>query len=241
MYQDQFYKKKEGNSFFNRWKDNNRNEFETTKKKIRPYKKKLLQIINSKINLNNKKVLEIGPFIGDLLWTFKKIYKCEVYGIEPSSLACSYAKKYYNLKIENSTILRSKLFNLKKENKGKFDIIICDDVLSWLDRECILSCIAVMDWMLKTNGHIFLRDFSPAFNFAYPNHHWRNEKIFNFKQKNGHAQFFLNSGKYSKIFYKKYITSKYQKISIKDKEGITWSDVIIKKIKKFTHPIKRIK
>jgi len=240
MYQDQFYKKKESNSFFNRWKDNNRNEFETTKKKIRPYKKKILQIINSKINLNNKKVLEIGPFISDLLWTFKKIYKCEVYGIEPSSLACSYAKKYYNLKIENSTILRSKFFNLKKENKGKFDIIICDDVLSWLDRECILSCIAVMDWMLKTNGHIFLRDFSPAFNFAYPNHHWRNEKIFNFKQKDGHAQFFLNSGKYSKIFYKKYITTKHQKISIKNKEGITWSDVIIKKIKKFTHPIKRI-
>jgi 2-polyprenyl-3-methyl-5-hydroxy-6-metoxy-1,4-benzoquinol methylase len=241
MYQDQFYKKKEGNSFFNRWKDNNRNEFETTKKKIRPYKKKILQIINSKINLNNKKVLEIGPFIGDLLWTFNKIYKCEVYGIEPSSLACSYAKKYYNLKIENSTILRSKLFNLKKENKGKFDIIICDDVLSWLDRECILPCIAIMDWMLKTNGHIFLRDFSPVFNFAYPNHHWRNEKIFNFKQKDGHAQFFINSGKYSKIFYKKYITTKHQKISIKNKEGNTWSDVIIKKIKKFTHPIKRIK
>jgi 2-polyprenyl-3-methyl-5-hydroxy-6-metoxy-1,4-benzoquinol methylase len=241
MYQDQFYKKKEGNSFFNRWKDNNRNEFEATKIKIRPYKKKILQIINSKINLNNKKVLEIGPFIGDLLWTFKKIYKCNVYGIEPSSLACSYAKKYYNMKIENSTILRSKLFNLKKENKGKFDIIICDDVLSWLDRECILSCIAVMDWMLKTNGHIFLRDFCPAFNFAYPNHHWRKEKIFNFKQKDGHAQFFLNSGKYSKIFYKKYITTKHQKISIKNKEGITWSDVILKKIKKFTHPIKRIK
>jgi len=241
MHQDKFYQKKEGNSFFNRWKDNNNNEFEASKNIIRPYKKKILKILNSKINLKKKKVLEIGPFIGDLLWAIKKKFKCNVYGIEPSSLACSYGKKYYGLKMENSTILRSNLFNLKKENKEKFDVIICDDVLSWLDRGCILSCIAVLDWMLKTNGHIFLRDFSPSFNFAYPNHHCRREKIFNFKQKNGHAQFFLNSGKYSEIFYKKYITTKNQKISIKNKEGITWSDVILKKIKKFTHPIKIIK
>lgn len=241
MDQDTFYQKKEGDRFFNRWKDNNNNEFKTSQKIIRPYKKKILNLLNSNITLKKKKVLEIGPFIGDLLWTLKKKYKCDVYGIDPSSLACSYSKKYYKLKIENSTILKSKLFNLKKENKERFDIIICDDVLSWVDRGCILSCIAVIDWMLKTNGHIFLRDFAPSFNFAYPNHHWMNKKIFNFKQKEGHAQFFLNSGKYSKIFYKKYVTSKHQKITVKDKEGITWSDVIIKKIKKFTHPIKIIK
>ena len=209
-------------------------------KKLKVVKEKPKSILKSCYNVDNK-VLEIGPFICDLLWTIKKKYKCNVYGIEPSSLACSYGKKYYGLNMENSTILRSNLFNLKKGNKEKFDVIICDDVLSWLDRGCILSCIAVMDWILKTNGHIFLRDFSPSFNFAYPNHHWRREKIFNFKQKNGHAQFFLNSGKYSQIFYKKYITTKNQKISIKNKEGITWSDVILKKIKKFTHPIKVIK
>jgi len=240
MYQDKFYRKKESNSFFNRWKNNN-SEFNTSQKIIRPYKKKILNILKSKLNLKKKKVLEIGPFIGDLLWTLKKEYKCDVYGIEPSSLACSYAKKYYSLKIENSTLLQSKLFNLNKKNKEKFDIIVCDDVLSWLDRSCILSCIGVMDWMLKPNGHIFIRDFSPPLNFAYPNHHWEKEKIFNFKQKNGHMQFFIDSGKYLKTFNKKYITSKYQKVSIKNKLGITWSDVVIKKVKNFTHPIKKIK
>jgi len=41
MHQDKFYQKKEGNSFFNRWKDNDNNEFDVSKKIIRPYKKKI--------------------------------------------------------------------------------------------------------------------------------------------------------------------------------------------------------
>ena len=91
--------------------------------------------------------------------------------------------------------------------------------------------------MLKVNGYIFIRDFSPPINFAFPNHHCKNKKIFNFKQKNGHMDFFVNSGKYSKVFYKKYVSIKNQKILIKNKLGNIWSDVIIRKVKEFTHPI----
>jgi 2-polyprenyl-3-methyl-5-hydroxy-6-metoxy-1,4-benzoquinol methylase len=238
MNQDRFYRITEANSFYNRWK-NQKKEFNNSKKIIRPYKKKILKILERNIDIRKKKILEIGCFISDLLNVLKKEYGCKVYGIEPSSLACSFARKYYKLNIENSTLLTSKLFNLNIQNKGKFDVIICDDILSWVDRSYILPCLGTIDWMLKVGGCIFIRDFSPPVNFAFPNHHWKNKKIFNFKQKNGHVEFFLHSGKYSKVFYKKYISTNNQKILIKNKLGNTWSDAVIKKVKDFTHPIKK--
>ena len=42
---------------------------------------------------------------------------------------------------------------------------------------------------VKARGSIFLRDFSPNFGFAYENHHWPGEQIYNFKQPGGHRQF----------------------------------------------------
>ena len=247
MNQDKFYKKKEANSFYNRWKINGatnsfvNNGLNKYQKALRPYKKEILDVLKSKVNIKKKKVLEVGSFIGDLLWELKKEHKCDVYGVEPSSLACSHSKKHYGLKVENSTFLESSFFNLSKKNKEKFDIIVCDDVLSWIDRSCILSCIAVMDWILKPKGHIFIRDYSPSYNFAIINHHCQKEKIYNFKQKDGHAKFFLDSGKYSKIYNKKYISSKYQNVSIENKMALTISDIIIEKDINFTHTINKFK
>ena len=120
MNQDRFYRITEANSFYNRWK-NQKKEFNNSKKIIRPYKKKILKILERNIDIRKKKILEIGCFISDLLNVLKKEYGCKVYGIEPSSLACSFARKYYKLNIENSTLLTSKLFNLNIQNKGKFD------------------------------------------------------------------------------------------------------------------------
>ena len=78
------------------------------------------------------------------------------------------------------------------------------------------------------------------FRSAHPNHHHINNKIYNFKNKNGHKEFFLNSGKYQQIYFKKYFSTKMQKIKIKNKQSMLWSDTILKKIKNFTHPILKI-
>ena len=114
--------------------------------------------------------------------------------------------------IENNTFDKSKKSQLNKKNFEKFDLIIVDDVLSWIDRALILKTITSIDWLLKNNGHIFLRDFAPKKSFAVKNHHWKNKKIFNFKQSFGHKSFFLNSGKYYSIYSKTYSTAKYQKV-----------------------------
>ena len=64
MNQDQFYKRIESNSFFNRWKKTVKSDNIT----LRPIKKEILEILEKNINLKNIKVLEVGSFISDLLF-----------------------------------------------------------------------------------------------------------------------------------------------------------------------------
>ena len=233
-FQDSFYRNKEANAFFKR------NIKNIDHKELRNNKKEILKILDIKIKLKNKSVLEIGCFIGDLIKFLKKNYKCNVHGIEPSSYACKYAKKYFNLSLENNTFDKSKKSLLIKKNFEKFDLIIVEDVLSWVDRSLILKTITSLDWLLKPNGHIFLRDYVPNKSFAVKNHHWKSEKIYSFKQSFGHKSFFLMSGKYSTIYTKTISTTKYQKVKSSNKNSLIWNDSIIKKVKNFTFPILKI-
>ena len=234
-YQDNFYFKKESNSFFLRWQKSHNYDG-----KLRKSKEEIKKILVKKINLKKKKILEIGCFIGDLLFDLKSNYKSKIYGVEPSSLACKFAKKKFKINLENNTFLNSKYFINNSSNYQKFDLIICDDILSWVSRDLILPTLGSIDWILKPNGHLFLRDFSPTYRFAVKNHHWHKEKIFNFKQKNGHKSFFLETGKYEQKFYKKIISNKYQTIKSSNRETLIWSDSLLKKINKFNNSIFKI-
>ena len=233
IYQDNFYFKKESDFFFKR-----NSSILPKPGEIRKNKLEIHDFILKHITIKKKSnVLEVGCFIGDLLFFFKKKYNSNIYGIEPSKYACKYAKKYYKLNLENKTFLNSKLFECTKKNYQKFDLIIIDDVLSWVDRNIILSLIGSLDWCLKVNGYIFLRDFSPKYSFAVKNHHWKLEKIYNFKVKNGHKTFFINSGKYDVVKSKIYYSEKFNKKKSKNKQSSIWNDVILKKKIGFTYKI----
>ena len=235
MRQDKFYRNVESNAFFNRW---------AAKKEgflyLRKNKKTIYDQLQKNINLKNLNVLEIGCFIGDLLNHLKKKNNCKVKGVEPSNKACLYAKKKFNLKLINSTFFNSNYFGANKKYQNKFDLIIFDDVLSWIERDLILQCLSSADWMLKEEGYIYLRDFAPRQNFAVRNHHWPKKNIYNFKQAKGHKNIFLETGKYIEIFSKQYRTSKLQIIKSSNPQSSIWSDTIIKKIKFFTHPVKKL-
>ncbi len=240
--QDNFYLQIESDSFFAR--NSKKNSFflkNIEKQKIRNNKKQIYNLINKKYKFKKKtKVLEIGCYFGDLLNYIKKKHGSSIFGIEPSKKACKFAKKYFSIEIENKTFLNSKFFNFKKKNFQKFDVIICDDILAWVDRDIILPTFGVLDWILRPNGIIFFRDFLPSKNFAHPNHHWRNKKIYNFKYKDGHKSFFLKSGKYKQLYNRKYFSKKMQNIKISNKESMIWGDTIIKKLIKFSHPVIKI-
>ncbi len=237
MYQDQFYKQVESNSFYDRWKKTIQKDDKII---LRPIKNEILNILDKNLDLKYFKVLEIGSFISDLLYSLKKKYKCKIEGVEPSSKACKFAKVNFKLEIINKTFFESPFFGFNKKYKNKFDLIICDDVLSWIDRSIILETLSSLNWVLKNNGYIFIRDFSPLKNFAHKNHHWPKENIYNFKVSNGHKNFFINSGRYKVIYNKSYISKRFQKVKISNKESHKWSDTIIQKTSNYHHKIVKI-
>jgi cyclopropane fatty-acyl-phospholipid synthase-like methyltransferase len=238
--QDHFYKKKEADEFFDRWVKNNNNEYYSTlDKKIRKEKLNILNCLKSNISLKKKNILEIGCFVGDLLFYLKKRFNCKVNGVDASKKACNLSKKIFDLKIENKIFIESKYFIINKENFQKFDLIICDDVLSWMDRKSIIQTLSAIDYLLKDGGYIFMKDYDVKKNFCFKNHHHPEKKIFSFKQKEGHKSFYIWTGNYKLIYEKLFITNKYQKVKIKDNQANTWSYSIIQKQKTFTHPIKK--
>jgi len=232
-HQDNFYLKIEANKFFERnFLKAKNNIINVNNLKLRKNKNEILQIIKKNVSLKNKNVLEIGCFISDLLNILKKQYNCNVSGVEPSSHACKFAKKEFGLNIENKTFLKSKYMTSKKKYKEKFDIIICDDVLSWFDREIIIESIASIDYLLKHDGYIFFRDFSPPHNIAVKNHHHKSQNIYNYKVAGGHKSFFLMTGQYKTVFSKKFKTNKFQVKKSKSNTTNIWTHDLIKKTKK---------
>lgn len=232
--QNSFYKNIESNSFFERWESVNQGG----SKSLRKSKNQILNKLKHVIDLEKISVLEIGCFIGDLLYHLKKDFCCEIDGVEPSLKACKYSKNIFNIDIENSTFIESKYFKNSRANFQKFDLIICDDVLSWISRDLILPTLGAIDWLLKPKGHIFLRDFTPNFPFATENHHWKGEGIYNFKQPFGHKTFFLDSGKYIETLNEGRISKEYQSKNSIRKDSMLWSDTILEKlnVNDFQHP-----
>ncbi|MFL2831401.1 MAG: class I SAM-dependent methyltransferase [Candidatus Puniceispirillaceae bacterium] len=237
-HQDTFYLEKESDAFFDRWFAN---ENRPKDQKLRDSKKQILEQLAENMDMRGLKVIEVGCFIGDLPGYLKSEHGCDVYGIEASVKACHYAKERFDVDIEHSTFAQSSFFNLNEDNREHFDLIICDDVLSWMSRDLILSSLGVMDWMLKPEGSIFLRDFSPNFGFAYENHHWPGDQIYNFKQPGGHRQFFLMTGKYLERSTQLRSSGEYQNVDTSRPDSLIWADSVLTKMKAPLHPVEKLK
>ena len=234
MHQEAIYRGKEADAFFER----NRAEIVLQDNGLRESKQIIYKTIKEQVleNREELKVLEIGCFIGDLLNILKKVHGCNTIGVEPSSLACEYAKKTFELDIINETFNKTIYFGLTEQTSHQFDLIIADDVLSWMSREIILPCMASLDWLLKPGGYIYTRDFNPSFDFAYMNHHQPEDNVYNFKINGGHKRFLLETGKY--VIINEYVRndSSHQKIKTKRKDSMIWSDCLLMKIEDTMQP-----
>lgn len=234
MSQDEFYFRKEANDFFDRWFFSIGKEYSGT---LRESKQSILSILVENVSLERLRVLEVGCFVGDLLFELQNKYSCDVYGIETSSKACEKCSELFGISLENSSFISSSVFQLHQSNRSSFDLIIFDDVLSWMGRNSILQVFGVTDWLLKEEGSIFIRDFSPNFSFAYENHHQKGYDIYNFKQANGHRKFFTESGIYYERYLRVYNDSSLQKVLTSRPDSMTWADSILTKNKKHLFPI----
>lgn len=234
MNQDYFYLAKEANDFYDRWYTNGGGEYRGD---LRGNKKSILSLLDENLSLDRLKVLEVGCFVGDLLNVLKKDFSCEVFGIEPSSKACAKCSELFGIILENSSFTSSSVFRLDHDSRSSFDLIIFDDVLSWMSRSTILQVLAVADWLLADEGSLFIRDFSPPFSFAFENHHQKGNGIYNFKQSNGHRSFFCETGMYYEKFSKIYLDVSLQKVITSRPDSMTWADSILTKSKNHLFPV----
>lgn len=239
VFQDDFYFETESNNFFDRWMQT-QGDSKSSKLELRANKKEILDFFVDSIRGTTSeqlRVLEIGCFIGDLLYYLKEKLNANVFGIESSSKAVAYCLNNFNIELECNPFTSSSHFNLNRENRFRYDLIICDDVLSWMSRDMILPVLACIDWMLDSNGYLFLRDFSPNFSFGYRNHHYKDVEIINFKNRSGHKSFFLETGKYYEE--KSYLrnATNYQIVETRRYDGALWNDSILKKIDGHLFPV----
>ena len=154
MIQDDFYKAIEANSFFNR------NEPRSSDSFPRPSKIAIQTFIDSDVELRRgDQVLEIGCFIGDLLAEYRKKGML-VHGIEPSQNACAFALRQFSIDIENVAFSQSQFFGFDPQHEDRFNLVILDDVLGWVDRRSILQSLAAIDWLVPKNGHILYVNFT---------------------------------------------------------------------------------
>ena len=234
MNQDNFYLKKEANDFYDRWYMNGGSQY---KGDLRDNKRSILSLLDENLSLGRLKVLEVGCFVGDLLNVLKQDFSCDVYGIEASSKACVKCLELFGISLENSSFTSSSMFRLDRDSRSSFDLIVFDDVLSWMGRETILQVLAVSDWLLADEGSIFIRDFSPPFSFAFENHHQKGNGIYNFKQSNGHRRFFCESGMYYERVSRIYTDASLQKVMTSRPDSMTWADSILTKNKNHLFPV----
>lgn len=233
-YQDEVYLRIEANAFFERCVSG----ISLGDGQIRPEKKTILVDIVDCLGdrIAGSKVLEIGCFIGDLLASLSREYGCSVVGVEPSSLACEYAENKFQLSLLNNIYTNTNYFHYSEENFNLFDVIVLDDVLSWMPRETILPVIGSIDWLLKPGGFLLIRDFCPSVDFAFPNHHQKDKDVYNYKVSGGHKKFFLSTGSY--LIHKEHVrnTSAFQAIVTDRVDSMIWSDSILMKVPVPLHP-----
>jgi len=222
--QDKYYLEKEGDDFFSR-------NFEGKDVPVLRHNKiSILECIDSS-NIEFNSIIEFGCNYGDLLNFFATKRSKTAVGIEASKKAVEHGLSLYdeNIELYHGVISDNKISN-DKNNDGKFDLAIVDDVFSWVSRESILQSISNVDRSIKDGGFLFIRDFKPHNFTKTRNHHVKDDDVYNFKVVGSHFQILLSTGMYEiiseNIYYDKSMSGNYL---CDNQFNYRWSDVILQK------------
>jgi SAM-dependent methyltransferase len=197
--QDKVYLDKEADDFFKR------NKYDFNKL---PYWKQEL-VDNFSDYLNEKEitnVLEIGCQIGDLLdYSVKKFNAIQGYGLEPSSEAVEEGKKRFSqtCRLMRGIAAHNEIF----ENIPACDLVIINDVFSWISRASILRSIANIDEHISDNGYLIIRDYVPHSFVRNQNRHVDDHEVFCHKIIGSHAEIFKLIGNYQVLSSRVFIGS----------------------------------
>lgn len=130
------------------------------------------------LDLNGKRVLEVGCADGWRLDDLKKIFSCSVIGIEPSEMAIKEGKNRH----PSVDFLRGTAANIQVDD-ASVDVLISGFCLYLCDRSELFKIAYEYDRVLKNGGIIVITDFIS--NFPYKNTYSHLSGMFSYKMDYG--------------------------------------------------------
>ncbi len=193
MSQDSCYLDSEADAFYER---NLRDLDPTT---LRPAKRQIAEWIES-AGVRPKRVLEYGCSHGDLLRHYAAAGADSAHGVEPSESAVERGRAAHGdaVKLWRGTLADNPV-NADPGSRGRFDLVVVEDVLCWVSRETLFQSIANIDGALAPDGYLFLREFLPRENTRNRNHHVVGKEVYCYKPAGPHARIFTASGAYRRV------------------------------------------
>lgn len=194
--QDRTYLELEADAFFER------NHAAADPHVLRPKKRSIADALEE-CGIRPRRVLEYGCQYGDLLAHLAE-GDAECHGVEPSARAVALGREAYGdtVNLVRGTMAENPV-NTDGDLRGRFDLVVVDDVLCWVSRETLFQSIANLDDALSDGGHVYLREFLPDRNRRNENHHA--EGVHCYKPAGGHRGILLASGTYAVVWEKVWI------------------------------------
>lgn len=180
MNQNDIFVSGEGNRWFQRNRD-----------VLTPERVDVVTRTLQRLGLQPKKIVEVGCSNGWRLEKLRQLYDAKCFGVEASGEAVNFARATF------PKIIVEKQDISKMSFEETFDLVICNFVLSWLDRTQLLQAVARLDSLVNEGGYLVIGDFLPDVNQKRWYHHLPDAKVYTYKQD--YSAIFLTSGLYKEV------------------------------------------
>ncbi len=125
----------------------------------------------------NPTILEVGCGEGRTIAHLQRKFKATAFGLDVSALAIAAAKSMH----DNVTFVHGSAMDAYPLAINDADLILFGFCLYVLDREDLMSLVAVTDRALNEGGYLAIHDFHPAKPQKVPYHH--KEGLFSYKMR----------------------------------------------------------
>lgn len=185
MTQDQVFSTGEGDRWFLR----NRSALADADRLVDDPVIRLLEITA----LMPERVLEIGASNGYRLHALHARMNCEVTAVEPSQEAIDDGRRKYPA----VTFFSGLASDIPIDENARFDLVIVNFVLHWVDRSTLLRSVAEIDRMVADGGYLLIGDFYPVRPERVAYHHLPGTDVATYKQS--YADIFIASVLYEEV------------------------------------------
>jgi len=199
---------------------------------LRPAKRVLAGHIAA-AGVRPRRVFEVGCSHGDLLYHYvRRGGALEAAGVEPSAEAVRRGREAFGdaVRLEQGTLADNPV-SRDPASRGRFDLVVVEDVLCWVSRETLFQSVANLDDALAEEGFLYLREFLPRTSRRNRNHHVGTGEVWCYKPAGPHYRMFTASGVYTVVWQRVWTDEGDPWVRERgaDPSEARWMDVLLRK------------